>query len=123
MKTKVLFVEDDKVDQAAIARTARQENWPYDYAIAGSVVAAKKRLDSEKFDIVISDFMLGDGTAFDIFNSVSDAPFVVVTGGGNEEIAVEAIKAGASDYIVKETERRYLALLPGVIESTIKNFR
>ena len=47
----------------------------------------------------------------------------MVTGNGNEDVAVESLKLGASDYIVKDVEMKYLELLPVVIEQVISKQR
>jgi diguanylate cyclase (GGDEF)-like protein/PAS domain S-box-containing protein len=46
-------------------------------------------------------------------------PAIMVTGNGNEEVAVEALKLGASDYIVKDAGMKYLDLLPAVIDKVM----
>jgi len=50
-------------------------------------------------------------------------PLVMVTGTGNEQVAVEAMKMGAHDYIVKDLEGGYLDLLPAVIQQVIRQHR
>jgi PAS domain S-box-containing protein len=117
---RVLIVEDDKVDQIAYERFIRENNLPYDYTIAGSVAEGKQMLEDQKFDIVVTDYFLGDGTAFDIFDDASDIPIILATGGGDEEIAVKAMKTGAYDYFIKDSERHYLKILPVTIENAIK---
>jgi signal transduction histidine kinase len=120
MRNRVLLIEDDKVDQMAFKRLVEGENLPYDYTIAGSVSEARKILDSEKLDIVITDYLLGDGTAFDVFDFIIDTPIIFVTGFGNEETAVRAMKAGAYDYLIKDPERNYLKILPVTVENAIR---
>ena len=83
-RIRVLFIEDDKVDQIAFKRSVKEDDLPYDYTLAGSVSEAKKLLGSERFDIVITDYLLGDGTAFDVFDSIKDTPVVFVTGAGDQ---------------------------------------
>ena len=56
--------------------------------------------------------------------SDTDAPrpeVVLVTGAGNEKIAVTAMRQGAGDYLVKDTEGRYLEMLPRVIERVLEH--
>ncbi|HXP49752.1 MAG TPA: PAS domain S-box protein, partial [Bacteroidia bacterium] len=118
---KILFIEDDKVDQMAFKRFVKDENLSYNYTIAGSVSEAKRILDSEKFDIVIIDYHLGDGTAFDIFDLIKDTPVIITTGTGDEGIAVKAMKGGAYDYLIKDPERNYLKVLPITVENAIKH--
>lgn len=120
---KVLLIEDDKLDQTAFKRFIEHEELPYDYTIAGSVSEARGILDAERFDIVISDYSLGDGTAFDILDSVKNIPVILITGAGDEEIAVKAIKSGAYDYTTKDLERNYLKAIPITIENAIKHKR
>ncbi len=120
-KTRILLIEDDRVDQAAFKRLVKKEGLPYDYAIAGSVSETIKMLSSEKFDIVVTDYLLGDGTAFDIFNFITDTPVILVTGAGDEEIAVKAMKAGAYDYLIKDPERNYLKVLSLTVENALRS--
>lgn len=116
---KVLLIEDDKIDQMAFDRFMKKEGVEYDYMIAGSVGEAKEILRKNDFDVVLTDYMLGDGTAFDIFEHVTHIPVIFITGAGNELIAVKAIKQGAYDYIIKDHERNYLSLLPIAINKAI----
>lgn len=50
-------------------------------------------------------------------------PTVMITGAGNESIAVEAMKLGADDYIIKDSQARYLDLIPSVIEQALARQR
>ena len=118
---KILLVEDDKLDQMAFKRLVKEENLPYDCTIAGSVSEAKSILGSGKFDVVIVDYLLGDGTAFDILDLVKNIPTIFVTGTGSEEIAVKARRAGAYDYLIKDVKRNYLKAVPITVENTVRH--
>jgi len=118
---KILLIEDDKLDQMAFERLVEEENLPYDCTIAGSVSEARCTLSSDRFDVVIVDYVLGDGTAFDILDLVKNTPIIFVTGAGDEEIAVEAWKAGAYDYLIKDPEQNYLKAVPIKVENSIKH--
>ncbi len=48
---------------------------------------------------------------------------IMITGAGDETVAVEALRLGASDYIVKDTEGRYFELMPTVIEQALEKQR
>ena len=117
---RLLLVEDDKVDQMAFERFVKRENLPYDYAIAGSVAAAEEVLKSTGFDIIISDYMLGDGTSFELFDLYKNVPVIITTGSGDEGVAVEAMKLGACDYLIKDPEGNYLQTLPITVELALK---
>ena len=115
----VLLLEDDKVDQMVFKKLVKDEALAYDYAIVASVTGGKELLQSRSFDVVITDYVLEDGTAFDLLDSVNDTPIIFVTRAGDHETAVKAMKAGASDYLIKDQERNYLKVLPAVIETAI----
>ncbi len=118
---RVLLVEDDKVDQMAFKRMVKQQELAYQYKIASSVAEVGAMLEQEKFDIVISDYSLGDGSAFDVIMLVGETPLIMITGAGDEEIAVRAMKAGAYDYVIKDQQRNYLKTLPMTIDNALKN--
>ncbi len=119
-KIRILLVEDDKIDQMAFARFVSDENLPYEYTTAGSVAEFKELITSQDFDIVIADYMLGDGTLFNLFHLLNNTPVIVTTGAGNEEIAVNAMKSGACDYLIKDFEGCYLQSLPFTVESAVR---
>lgn len=117
---KLLFVEDNRIDQAMFTRFVKQEQLSYNYTIAGSVREAEQILASQQqFDIAILDYMLGDGTAFDLFEKLQNIPTIIITGIGDEEIAVRAMKAGAYDYLIKDFEGNYLKTLPVTVEKAL----
>ena len=83
----ILFVEDDKVDRMAFERFARREHFPYQYMLAGSIEETRQLVRTRHFDAAVVDYLLGDGTAFDLFDSAKGTPIVVVTGSEDAEIA------------------------------------
>ncbi len=92
---------------------------PYKFTVASSVQEAKKEIEVHLFDAVVTDYYLGDGIALDIFDFVKDVPIIVITGAGDEETAISAIKAGAYDYFVKTSNKNHLKLLPLTIDKAI----
>jgi len=120
ISVSVLLVEDDKVDQLAFKRMIDEENMPYKYTIAGSLKEAMSFILENTYDIIIADYQLGDGTAFEIFDYARNAPIIIATGVGDEVVAVKAMKMGAYDYIIKDSDRNYLKLLPITIDKAIQ---
>jgi len=120
-KYKILLVEDNKLDQMAFKRFVEQSSLPYDCTIAASVAEARSVLAERRFDVVVSDYSLGDGTAFDILDLVNDTPTILVTGAGDQEVAIKAWKAGACDYLIKDIDRTYLKTVPITIENAIRH--
>ena len=118
---RVLLIEDDKIDQLAFTKMIKEEKLPYNCILADSVKDAKYILNNQSFDIIIADYSLKDGTAFDILRIGKETPIIFTTGTGNEKLAVQAMKAGAYDYLIKNPSRSYLSILPVIIENAINH--
>lgn len=116
----LLLIEDDAVDQRAFLRYVARNQLSYQCQTASTVQDALKIIRQSQFDIIISDYQLTDGTAFDILD-VASCPVIVITGMGNENIAVQLMKTGAADYIVKDTERQYLTMITIVVETVLRH--
>jgi PAS domain S-box-containing protein len=109
---KILLVEDDEVDRMAVRRAFKTAGVSVEVAVAVDCKSALAQLagdialvNEQSFECVLLDYRLpdGDGLALvqEIRASGSKVPLVVLTGQGDEQIAVELMKAGASDYIAK----------------------
>ncbi|MBI5570456.1 MAG: response regulator [Desulfomonile tiedjei] len=120
-KIRLLMVEDDMVDRMAFQRMVKAEGLPYEYTCASSAAAGREALKAGSFDVVISDYNLGDGTAFDVISEVpAGVAIILVTGAGDEGIAVKAMKAGAQDYLIKDQSGNYLKTLPVTVANSVK---
>jgi PAS domain S-box-containing protein len=122
-RCRVLLIEDDKIDQLAFKRFVLEARLAYDYQVAGSVAEARRLLGTEKFDVVVTDYSLGDGTAFDVLDLCHGLPIIFTTGAGDESVAVRALKTGAADYLIKDHERNYLQVLPVTIGNAIRRLQ
>ena len=118
---KILFIEDNQLDQMAFKRFVDENDIPYDCTITGSVSEAQQALNSDRFDIVITDHSLGDGTAFEILKLAGNTPVIVVTGAGDEETAIKAWKAGAYDYLIKDLDQNYLKAIPITVQNAVSH--
>jgi PAS domain S-box-containing protein len=107
----LLVVEDDDVDQAAFRRFVKSKELPWTYVMAGSIKEGHQRLKEQAFDLVLTDFNLPDGNAFELFDDVGDQLVILMTGAGDENVAVRALKSGFSDYLVKRMDRSHLSEL------------
>ncbi|MFX1511913.1 MAG: response regulator [Promethearchaeota archaeon] len=120
-KIKVLLVEDEEGDQFAFEDMVKGKNLPYSWRIASSVAETKNILAKQRFDVIIADYLLTDGTCFELFELFEDAPIIFVTGAGNENVAVKAMKAGVYDYVVKDQSYKYLEDFPVTIEGAYEH--
>jgi DNA-binding response OmpR family regulator len=120
---RILLVEDD-ADQALLAREALIDGLgeiEFQEARTGAEVLA---LDLTGFDAILLDNNLPDMTGLEILSRSADrphGPIIMVTGDEVLEIAVEALKKGADDFVIKSLELQHL--LPHIVERTINNAR
>ncbi|MCP3962039.1 MAG: EAL domain-containing protein [bacterium] len=117
---RLLLVEDDTVDRMAFERFVKRRGLDYDVTVARSADEARELLDRESFDIVLTDYHLGDGTGVEVLELEPGIPVIVITGAGDEETAVAAMRAGAYDYLIKDAERRYLKMMTVTIDNALR---
>ncbi|HJS19245.1 MAG TPA: GAF domain-containing protein [Anaerolineales bacterium] len=124
---KILYVEDE-IAHVILAQRTLEENIHQQFNLihAETIVEALRLLEADRdIDLVLSDLRLPDGTGLDLLKKIREqdlAPAVVlVTGQGDQEVAVAALKAGAADYLVKQSD--YLHRLPVVISNAIAQNR
>jgi diguanylate cyclase (GGDEF)-like protein/PAS domain S-box-containing protein len=117
---RILLVEDDEYDQFAFLRAVKQQELAYDTVVAETVAEARQLLSNQIFDIGVIDFNIGSDTAFALFDDLKEMPFIIATGAGDEELAVQAMKMGAYDYIVKDIQGNYLKTLDLILQNAIQ---
>jgi DNA-binding NtrC family response regulator len=107
-RAAILIVDDDAVFRAALRRYVERAG--YEVAAVGDAEAGFERLESQHFDLVLTDLKMPgtDGIQFleRIRAHYPDVATVIVTGYGNTEKSVEALRAGAFWFIEKNYERR-----------------
>ena len=117
--SRILVVDDDEGMLLLMAETLRAEG--YDVATANSSKTARTWLEQQRPDLMILDLKLRDGSGpvlvAELPRAKAPVPFVVVTGQGDEKIAVEIMKQGALDYVMKNTA--LLDLLPSVVKRAL----
>ncbi len=104
MTSKILVVEDEHAIRLALKGLLSREGHEVSLAEDGDVAVEKLR--EEVFDLVITDLALGRGkSGMDVLRAAkeerSETGVVMITAHGSEKIAVEAMKAGADDYVPK----------------------
>ena len=112
MKRSVLLVDDDRSFSALAQAALAREGWSV--RLARSLHEARAALDAESPDAVVLDRRLPDGDGLEFLSSVRtlipDAPVLMVTAHGDIQSAVDAIRAGAADYVAKPVELADLVL-------------
>lgn len=116
---RILLVENNSTDQVAIQRLFQSQQLNYKLKIADSVSVALQYLEDNNYDLILLDYSLGDGTGLDLLRNTGDIPVIFIAGRSSEEVVVQAMKAGAYDYVIKDLDMNYLSLLPITIEKAM----
>lgn len=119
----ILLVEDEEAHAELVERAFERLPDRFRLQVANSLKQARRRLAEHTPDIVVADLLLPDGRGIELLPDGQEPPFplVVLTSHGNEKIAVEAMKAGALDYVVKSAT--VLSDMPRVVERALREWR
>ena len=115
---KILLVDDDQVDRMAVRRTFKKADLEIELQEAEDAKTAIALLQDINFDCVFLDYLLPDQDGLELVKKLPSigikVPVIVLTGQGDERIAVEMMKAGASDYLSKSR------ISPEVLSHTLR---
>ncbi len=123
---RILLVEDSEHDVTAFHRALDKGRLAAEIT---HFVRAEDALPTlEEFplpyDLVVADYKLPGMTGLELCKQIITweicLPCVMVTGAGTEDIAVEALKAGVNDYLVKDLHQAYLEILPLFLPEVVK---
>ena len=116
--TRILYMEDDPGLSRLLQKSLQRRGYVVDIAADGE--EGLRVLAASHYDLLLVDYNMPFLCGIDVIRALCAKnallPTIMVTGQGNEEVAVEALKLGAADYIVKDVEMKYLELLPVVID-------
>lgn len=96
---RLLIIEDSEDDAELLVRKVTKSGYKIKYTRVESEKEMKSALQQEAWDLIISDYSLPNFTGLSAINLINqlniDIPFIIVSGAIGEDIAVEAMKAGA----------------------------
>jgi two-component system sensor histidine kinase/response regulator len=117
-KLKLLILEDDPNDRDLVLYHLNKGGINFTYEVVQTEEGFETALKNFRPDIILSDFSLPSFNGTEAFrirqNMASHTPFIIVSGTLGEEKAVELIKSGVTDYVLKE---RAFALPPKIIRA------
>jgi len=112
---RILFIEDSEDDALLLLHHIKKGGYRVDYELIQTLVQLKAALLEKKWDIIISDYAMPHFNGLRALTYLTetglDIPFIVVSGTIGEEVAVNMMKAGANDYLMKDNLMR---LLPAI---------
>jgi DNA-binding NtrC family response regulator len=117
----ILLIEDDAETRRLLARVLQEAPERYEVVAQASGRHGLGELERLAVDCVLVDYRLIDMDGLACLRHIRAShptlPVIMVTGAGSEEIAVEAMKLGATDYVVKHGH--YLRLVPGIVREAL----
>ncbi len=119
----ILLVEDEEAHAELVRRAFERHTGRFHLTVVDNLEKAQGYLAESLPNLVITDWLLPDGQGTDLLpteGETSRFPLVVMTSHGDEQIAVDAIKAGALDYVVKSAEA--LSNIPHVAERALREW-
>ena len=104
MTIDILYV-DDETSLLEIAKLFLEKDGDFNVHVFDSVRLALEALESRKFDAIVSDYLMPETDGIEFLKSLRKSgdrtPFILFTGKGREEVAIEALNSGADYYLSK----------------------
>ncbi|MDY6856011.1 MAG: response regulator [Thermodesulfobacteriota bacterium] len=123
-RKRVLIVEDNPDHAELMKRAIYKHDNNFVIDITAYAKECLTMLDKEVYKVILLDYTLPMTNGLEVLKKINERgyriPVIMVTGQGDEKIAVEAMKLGTYDYITKSGD--YLLTLPFVINNTIERF-
>lgn len=124
-KLRILYVEDNPADADLLVNYFTEEAKEFIVTVVGTGRECKQILGSKKFDLILLDNKLPDINGIDILRelviTMKEVPKILMTGTGDEELVIKALRMGAADYVVKQGD--YVERLPFVFINVISNYK
>lgn len=112
---RVLIVEDSEDDMLLLVRQLKRGGYEPGYERVDTPEAMNAALDRQTWDIIISDYVMPRFSGLDALKLMQsrglDLPFIIISGKIGEDVAVDAMKAGAGDYVMKDNLARLISAI------------
>lgn len=119
-KDQILLIEIESSDQLAIAQKLKSHGGFLKMAAVNSVDEARQELTTRAFDLVIFNFDLDHRPGLEILQAYPHVPLIFASNCADERLAMEVIRHGVYDFLIKDELQQYLMLLPLTIQRTIE---
>jgi DNA-binding response OmpR family regulator len=110
---KILIVDDEKIIRVIFSRFLKQAG--YAVAAAGSVGDALIKFNGNYFDVVVTDLVMEDRNGIELLKEIKkinpETPVIILTGYGDMDSAVEALRNNADDYLLKPCNMEELNII------------
>lgn len=119
---RILIVDDNPADRTLIVRELQRQFSHLEAQEVKDREGFERAMLANAFNLVITDYQLRWGTGLEVLQTVKQrypyCPVIMFTNTGSEEVAVEAMKTGLDDYVLKEPNRR--VRLPAAVQVALE---
>jgi len=119
-KLRILMLEDEALDAELVQHTLKEGGFEFSFRRVETESDFLNALDQFKPNLILSDHGLPQFDGFSALalaqKNYADAPFIFVTGSLGEEMAIKALKSGATDFVLKH----HLATLPPAVHRALR---
>ena len=105
---RCVLLDDSRFDRRHLRNVAANSRYKIEFVETGTIAETRAVLKSRKADFLVLDNLLPDGTGLDLARQLADdaktsgTPVIMTTGASSEKVAIQALRAGAADYLAKE---------------------
>ena len=121
-KIRILYIDDYELDRELVRDSLEKEHGGFELMEASNKQEYETLLRNHEFDLVLSDFNIAGFEGLQVIEAVRvhnpRIPVIIVTGTGSEEVAAQALKQGAADYVIKRP--KHIQRLPQTIFAAIE---
>ena len=120
----ILILDDDTAHQELCLRAFRDDPGRFRISVAGTLNEARQVIEQDPPDLIIADWILPEGKGLDILprsDGKVTIPLIVMTSFGDERLAVEIMKSGAIDYVVKSAT--VFRDLPRIVTRALRDWK
>lgn len=114
----ILAIEDDEGLARLLQKRLERKGYKVDVAASGE--DGLVFFERKSYDVLLLDYNLPGMSGIDVLEKIIERkgpPAIILTSGGDERVALEALEKGASDYVVKDINQAYIDLLPAVMQA------
>ncbi len=121
-RLRILLVDDDELDRRMIEYFVTQMELPYELVLARNVAEAIAHLCVGKLDLVVTEYRLPDGYGMEVQQYAPQIPCIFMTRVASRDSIVRVMKAGASDFLIKDSQWVYLRELTLAIQEALARY-
>lgn len=122
---RLLYIEDDAGLAKLLERRLKRHGYDLDWVCDG--ISGLERMRSQVYDVVAIDYEMPGLNGLAVLEKMQELdnapPAIMISGAGDMDTAIAAMKVGAADYVVKTVDGSYLDLLPRIIERVLEKQR